>query len=152
MLINGKVHEVEAKPGAMLLDVLRDQLRLTGAKPGCRRGECGACTVLVGGRPILSCIQLACLVDGPVVTIEGLGPELDPLREAFADCGGFQCGYCTPGQLVQAFALIQAGLPSDAGEAEQAVRRGMSGNVCRCTGYAGIVAAVMRVARGEVTA
>jgi carbon-monoxide dehydrogenase small subunit/xanthine dehydrogenase YagT iron-sulfur-binding subunit len=141
--------QVEAPPGAMLLDVLREQLRLTGAKPGCRRGECGACTVLVGGRPVMACLQLAALVDDALTTVEGLAEEAEALRGAFADCGAFQCGYCTSGQLVQAWALLRDGLPRDRAEAEAKVRRAMSGNICRCTGYAGIVAAILRVAESR---
>lgn len=148
MVVNGAAIEVEATPEAMLLDVLRGPLGLTGAKGGCRRGECGACTVLVGGRPIMACLQLATLVDAPVFTIEGLSNELAPLRAAFADCGGFQCGFCTPGQIVQASAVLAAGLPAGRGEAEQAIRKAMSGNICRCTGYVGIVEAMLRVATG----
>lgn len=148
LTVNGEAREVEVATDAMLLDVLRDQLRLTGAKSGCGRGECGACTVLVDGLPTMSCIQLAALVEGEVTTIEGLAEQALPLREAFADCGGFQCGYCTSGQIVSAWALIQRGLPDDEAEAEAEVRTAMNGNICRCTGYAGIVAAVMKAARG----
>ena len=92
----------------------------------------------------MACIQLACLVDVPVVTVEGLGEGADRLAAAFADCGGFQCGFCTSGQLVHAWSLIRDGLPSDPAVAEAAVRQALSGNICRCTGYAGIVEAVLR--------
>ena len=130
-------------PEATLLDVLRDQLRLTGAKEACGRGECGACTVLVDGTPVMSCVMLAALVPGEVTTIEGLTDEARDLREAFADMGAFQCGFCTPGQIVRATALLREGGQLD----ERAVREQMSGNVCRCTGYTQIVDAVLLGAR-----
>jgi aerobic-type carbon monoxide dehydrogenase small subunit (CoxS/CutS family) len=146
LVVNGQSVEVDAPAGAMLLDVLRDGLRLTGTKAGCRRGECGACTVLMGGRPIMACMQLAGLVEGPIVTVEGLGADADRLAAAFADCGAFQCGFCTSGQMVHAWSLIRDGLPSDPDAAEIFVRQALSGNICRCTGYAGIVQAVLRAA------
>jgi aerobic-type carbon monoxide dehydrogenase small subunit (CoxS/CutS family) len=133
-------------PGERLLDVLRDRLGLKGTKEGCARGECGACTVLVDGRPALSCIMLASRVTGHIETIEGVAQEADPLRAAFADRGGFQCGFCTPGQVVRGVSLLRDGLPAD----DAALRRAMSGNVCRCTGYVGIIAA-LREAAGEAT-
>lgn len=139
--INGRAHEVEVRPGDTLLRVLRDKLGLTGSKEACSRGECGACTVLVDGAPIMSCMQLAALVRGDVTTIEGLGEEARDLREAFADKGAFQCGFCTPGQIVRAAALVREPAPAD----ERSVRLQMSGNVCRCTGYTQIVDAVMSV-------
>lgn len=139
--INDRAHEVNAAPGDTLLRVLRDRLGLTGAKEACSRGECGACTVLIEGRPVVSCMQLAALVRGEVTTIEGLGEEARDLREAFADKGAFQCGFCTPGQIVRAAALVRE---TPAGD-ESAVRLQMSGNVCRCTGYTQIVDAVTSV-------
>jgi aerobic-type carbon monoxide dehydrogenase small subunit (CoxS/CutS family) len=144
--VNGAEVEVEAGPQTTLLEVVREQLGLTGAKLGCGRGECGACTVIDGGRTVMACMTLALLARGPVVTVEGLEDEAAALRAAFADHGAFQCGFCTSGQLVQAWTLLRAGLPGDAAEAEAFVRRRMSGNICRCTGYAGIVAAVMSAA------
>jgi aerobic-type carbon monoxide dehydrogenase small subunit (CoxS/CutS family) len=126
------------EPQERLLDVLRDRLGLTGAKEGCGRGECGACTVLVDGRPVLSCITLAARVDGEVTTIEGLADEAIPLRSAFADYGALQCGFCTPGQIVRGVALLRDGLP----DSDEQLRREMSGNVCRCTGYTGIIQAL----------
>jgi aerobic-type carbon monoxide dehydrogenase small subunit (CoxS/CutS family) len=141
--VNGRDVDAEFAPGDSLLDVLRDRLRLTGAKEACGRGECGACTVLVDGTPVMSCITLAALVRGEVATIEGLADEARDLREAFADAGAFQCGYCTPGQIVRAAALLRQGTPTG----EQAVRFEMSGNICRCTGYTQIVDAVLSTAR-----
>jgi aerobic-type carbon monoxide dehydrogenase small subunit (CoxS/CutS family) len=141
--VNGRSAEVELAPGDSLLHVLRDRLRLTGAKEACGRGECGACTVLVDGVPVMSCVMLAGLVRGEVTTIEGLADETRDLREAFADAGAFQCGFCTPGQIVRASALLKEG----AGLNERAVREQMSGNICRCTGYTQIVDAVLSTAR-----
>ena len=141
--VNGRDVDAEVAPGDSLLDVLRDRLRLTGAKEACGRGECGACTVLVDGTPVMSCVTLAALVRGEVTTIEGLADETRDLREAFADAGAFQCGYCTPGQIVRAAALLREGTPAG----EQAVRFEMSGNICRCTGYTQIVDAVLSTAR-----
>ena len=141
--VNGLDVDVDVAPGDSLLHVLRDRLRLTGAKEACGRGECGACTVLVDGIPVMACVTLAMLVRGEVTTIEGLADEALDLREAFADAGAFQCGYCTPGQIVRATALLRQGTPAG----EQAVRFEMSGNICRCTGYTQIVDAVLSTAR-----
>jgi aerobic-type carbon monoxide dehydrogenase small subunit (CoxS/CutS family) len=141
--VNGRAAEMEIEPGDSLLDVLRDRLRLTGAKEACARGECGACTVLLDGTPIMSCVRLAALVHGEVTTIEGLAAEAQDLREAFADAGAFQCGFCTPGQIVRASALLKDGGALN----EHVVREQMSGNICRCTGYTQIVDAVLSTAR-----
>jgi aerobic-type carbon monoxide dehydrogenase small subunit (CoxS/CutS family) len=141
--INGRMYDVEVRPGDTLLRVLRDRLDLTGSKEACSRGECGACTVLLDGMPIVACMQLASLVRGEVTTIEGLTEEARDLREAFADKGAFQCGFCTPGQIVRASALVREPGPAD----ERTVRLQMSGNVCRCTGYTQIVDAVLEVWR-----
>jgi aerobic-type carbon monoxide dehydrogenase small subunit (CoxS/CutS family) len=138
--VNGASAVIDVEPGDSLLDVLRDRLGLTGTKVGCEVGECGTCTVLLDGRPRLSCITLAIRVDAEVTTVEGLGAEADSLRRSFAEEGGLQCGYCTPGQVVNAYAIVFAGEPTDA----ESIRRRMSGNICRCTGYAGIVRAVQR--------
>jgi aerobic-type carbon monoxide dehydrogenase small subunit (CoxS/CutS family) len=139
--INGRPHTINHEPGATLLETLRGDLGLKGSKPGCGRGECGACTVLIDGRPRMSCITLTALTAGTKVeTIEGLAAETAPLREAFADEGGFQCGYCTPGQVVAAHALLAEGT------AVGAARAAMSGNICRCTGYGPIIAAIERTA------
>ena len=131
-------------PGIRLIDVLRDELGLTGTKEACGRGECGACTVLIDGRPVLSCILFAETVNGAVTTIEGLAADNTDLREAFADCGAFQCGFCTPGQIVRAAALLKEGWPAASAEHERFVRHRLSGNICRCTGYSGIVEAVLK--------
>ncbi|MBM4420763.1 MAG: (2Fe-2S)-binding protein [Chloroflexi bacterium] len=137
--VNGRTESVAAEPGDTLLRVLRDRLGLAGAKEACGRGECGACTVLIDGEPVMACVTLAAAVTGHVETIEGLAAEALPLREAFADKGGFQCGFCTPGQIVRAVALRRAHAAPD----ETMVRLAMAGNVCRCTGYTQIVDAVV---------
>jgi aerobic-type carbon monoxide dehydrogenase small subunit (CoxS/CutS family) len=144
--VNGTVREVALSPGTSLLDALRDGLGLTGAKEACGRGECGACTVLLDDRPVLACIAMVDDTRGAVTTIEGLADDFMDLRQAFADCGAFQCGFCTPGQIVRAAALLGERWPADAREREAFVRHAMSGNLCRCTGYAGIVEAILRVA------
>lgn len=144
--VNGRAHELDAPAGTPLLDVLRDTLGLTGTKEACGRGECGACTVLLDGRPILACVALIDDSAGEVTTIEGLAETARDLREAFADHGAFQCGYCTPGQIVRAAALLAEPLPAEETAREAYVRHAMSGNICRCTGYAGIVDAVLSTA------
>jgi aerobic-type carbon monoxide dehydrogenase small subunit (CoxS/CutS family) len=146
--VNGRDVDVEVVPGDTLLRVLRERLHLTGAKEACGRGECGACTVLVDGTPIMSCVMLASLVRGEVTTIEGLAEEARDLREVFADTGAFQCGFCTPGQIVRASALLREAPAAD----ERTVREQMSGNVCRCTGYTQIVDAVLATARRRASA
>jgi aerobic-type carbon monoxide dehydrogenase small subunit (CoxS/CutS family) len=125
-----------------LLDYLRDQCGLVGTKESCGRGECGACTVLVDGKAILSCITLASRVQGRVETIEGVAEESAELRESFARHGAFQCGFCTPGQIVRATAILRGGCP----DTDVELRKAMNGNVCRCTGYNGIIAAIREVA------
>ena len=137
LTVNGLPIDVSAQPGDRLLHVLRDRLGLLGVKQACGRGECGACTVLMRGRPVVSCLVLAGRAD-EVETIEGLRDEARPLREAFADTGAFQCGFCTPGQIVRGVALLRQGLPAD----DRELRREMSGNICRCTGYSGIIRAL----------
>jgi len=124
-----------------LLDYLRDQCGLVGTKEACGRGECGACTVLVDGKAILSCITLASRVQGHVETIEGVAEESAELRESFARHGAFQCGFCTPGQIVRATAVLRGGCP----DTDFELRKAMNGNVCRCTGYNGIIAAIREV-------
>lgn len=140
LIINGDSRQVGLEQHSLLLDVLRDN-GLTGTKEACRVGQCGACTVLVGGKAVLSCLSLALLVDQPVETVEGLVDESRPFREALADCGGFQCGYCTSGVVVRAVALLRGGLPDD----DAALAQEISGNLCRCTGYRGILEALRQV-------
>jgi len=148
LTVNGKTRWVTAPPDAFLVDVLRDQLALTGTKYGCGMGECGACTVLLDGAPVFSCLTLAVEAQGhEITTIEGLARdgELDPVQEAFAAAGGVQCGFCTPGMILSARALLdEVPMPT-----EEQVRRALSGNLCRCTGYGKIVEAVLAAARGE---
>ena len=140
--INGSMVAIPDGDGRVLSTVLRDDLGLTGTKEACGQGECGACTVLVEGRPVMSCVLPAALVAGPVTTIEGLASRSERLRAAFADTGGFQCGFCTPGQIMRATAML-----ADAGPQldEATIRHGLTGNICRCTGYAGIVEAIRQV-------
>jgi xanthine dehydrogenase YagT iron-sulfur-binding subunit len=130
-----------------LLDLLRERLHLTGSKKGCDRGQCGACTVLVDGRRINSCLALAVSLDGArITTIEGLaeGDVLHPVQAAFIECDGFQCGYCTPGQIMSAVGLISEG---HAGDDPERIRELMSGNICRCGAYQGITEAVIEAQR-----
>ena len=143
--VNGREHRVAVDARVTLLDFLREQLGLTGTKKGCNFGECGACTVHLDGRRVNACMVLAASVDGrEVTTIEGLanGGELHPVQQAFIDHDGFQCGFCTPGQIMSAVALIEEGHVSS--EAE--IREWMSGNLCRCSAYPQIVAAVQAAA------
>jgi aerobic carbon-monoxide dehydrogenase small subunit len=148
--VNGMLHEVEARPTARLLDVLRDQLGLTGTKEGCAEGECGACTVIVDGRAVNSCVMLAVQARGKdILTVEGLAEdgELDVLQQKFVEYGAIQCGYCTPGMLMSAKALLMSNpVPS-----EQDIRIALAGNLCRCTGYSAIVAAVKAASGREAT-
>jgi len=139
--INGKDYSLDVKPNEILLNVLRDRLGLMGTKYGCGIGECGACTVLLEGRAILSCQTLAFTVDGKkITTIEGLEQdgELHPLQQAFIDEGAVQCGYCTPGMILSAKALLDVQPDPSNQEIKQAIR----GNLCRCTGYTNIVRAI----------
>jgi carbon-monoxide dehydrogenase small subunit len=145
--VNGVDYAVELEPGTSLLAAVRDAVGLTGSKEGCDDSECGACMMLLDGRPVNSCSYLALQAEGSeVTTVEGLAEadELAPLQEAFLREGGVQCGFCTPGMLVSATALL-AGNPTPS---EDEVRIALSGNLCRCTGYDGIVKAVMSVAAG----
>jgi xanthine dehydrogenase YagT iron-sulfur-binding subunit len=147
--VNGVSQEIALDdPRVTLLDLLRERLDLTGTKKGCDRGQCGACTVLVDGRRINSCLALALSYDGAqVLTIEGLarGDALHPVQAAFIAHDGFQCGFCTPGQIMSAIGLIQEG---QAGDDPERVREGMNGNLCRCGAYAGITDAVLEAQRG----
>jgi carbon-monoxide dehydrogenase small subunit len=142
---NGKRVEVDAEPGMRALDLIRDLLNLTGAKEGCGRGECGACTVLLNGKPVNACLLFAAKLNGAeLLTVEGLsdGATLHPIQEAFLDEGAVQCGYCTPGMVLSAKALLDANPKPSREEIEDAV----SGNFCRCTGYGKIVKAIERAA------
>jgi xanthine dehydrogenase YagT iron-sulfur-binding subunit len=154
--INGQVSQLTVDARVTLLDVLREHLHLTGSKKGCDHGQCGACTVIVNGRRINSCLTLAVLHDGDAITtIEGLGlpGDLHPMQQAFITHDGFQCGYCTPGQICSAVAMLdemRAGMPShvtadlnaDASFSDEELRERMSGNICRCAGYPNIIAAI----------
>lgn len=145
LVVNGRTHKVLVEPRDTLLVVLREKLGLTGTKPGCERGECGACTVLVDGVARYSCLTLALEAEGrEVTTVEGLmnGEELGPVQQAFADEDAFQCGYCTPGQVVAAEGLLRANPDPTLDE----IRLGMSGNLCRCGAYAHVFNAVGKAA------
>ena len=148
LTVNGRTHEVDAPASRTLLDCLRYDLGLTGSKEGCGVGVCGACTVLLDGRMISSCIALAVFAEGrEVTTVEGLAEDerLHPVQQAFIDYGGFQCGICTPGQVVAAKALLDEN--PDPSEAE--IREWMLGNLCRCTGYYKIVESIRAAARAS---
>lgn len=145
--INGTKHAMSLEPRATLLDVLREQLQLTGTKKGCDHGQCGACTVHANGKRVLSCLSLAVMQEGKTITtIEGLanGDQLHPMQEAFIKHDGFQCGYCTPGQIMSGIACIREGHA----ENDDQIREYMSGNICRCGAYANIVKAVADVKKG----
>jgi aerobic carbon-monoxide dehydrogenase small subunit len=148
LTVNGQAVQASVPARRMLCDFLRDDLHLTGTKRGCETGVCGACTVLVNGRPLKSCLSLAVQHDhAQVLTVEGLadGDKLHPLQASFERCGGLQCGFCTPGMLMAACALLkQTPQPS----AVQ-IRKGLAGNLCRCTGYTQIVEAVLDAARAS---
>src|SRR5262245_25831797 len=141
LTVNGAAKALEVEPWTTLLDALREYLDLTGTKKGCDHGQCGACTVLVDGRRINSCLTLAIMKDGAeVTTVEGLveGDTLHPLQQAFVEHDAFQCGYCTPGQICSAVGLMREGRAKTADE----IRELMSGNICRCGAYPNIVAAI----------
>ena len=164
MEVNGTVRELEVDARTTLLDALREHLKLTGTKKGCDQGQCGACTVMVNGRRVVSCLTLAVMNQGAkVTTIEGLGTpqKLHPMQAAFVKHDGYQCGYCTPGQICSAVAVlneIKAGVPSHASASLTAqpqvtaaeIRERMSGNLCRCGAYSNIVDAITEVAGGKV--
>jgi xanthine dehydrogenase YagT iron-sulfur-binding subunit len=142
--INGKDHQLRLDPRTTLLDCIRETAALTGTKKGCDHGQCGACTVHVNGRRVLSCLNLALMHDGDeITTIEGLGTPnaLHPMQAAFVACDGYQCGYCTSGQIMSAVALLN----EPCGPDDAAVKELMSGNICRCGAYANIVAAIQQV-------
>ncbi|MCD6494953.1 (2Fe-2S)-binding protein [Candidatus Bipolaricaulota bacterium] len=139
--VNGRVEEKDVREDERLLDVIRDDLQLTGTKEGCGEGECGACTVLIDGKAVVSCLILAPQVDGKeILTIEGLAPgeELHPIQRAFVEKGAVQCGFCTPGFIMSTYALLTSNIdPSD-----EEILAALEGNLCRCTGYAKIIEAV----------
>ena len=144
--VNGEEHEVLFHPYKTLLEVLREELNLTGTKHGCELGECGACAVLVDGAPLLSCLELALECEGRAIeTVEGLqqGDKLHPLQAAFADLGGAQCGYCTPGILMTAKALLD----KEPNPSRERIREAVSGNLCRCTGYQQIYESIEEAAK-----
>src|SRR5437762_810416 len=146
--VNGRSTPLTIDPRVMLLDALREQMRLTGTKKGCDHGQCGACTVHVDGRRVLSCLTLAATAQGKAITtIEGLagGERLHPMQQAFIEHDGFQCGYCTPGQIMSAVALLN----EPCGPSGEDVRENMSGNICRCGAYMGIVSAIQSQRRGR---
>lgn len=149
--VNGQTHELLVKPSASLLDVIREDLGLTGAKEGCGVGECGACTIIMDGETVNACLILAVEANGrQITTIEGLanGEELHPVQQAFVDIGGLQCGFCTPGMVLSAKALLD----KNPNPTDDEIRKGLEGNFCRCTGYTKIIASVRaaaeRMARG----
>ena len=140
--VNGESHDVAVKPNRTLLEVLREELGLTGTKEGCDAGDCGTCTVLLDGKPVPSCLVLAVDAQGKdILTIEGLanGPELHPIQKAFVDHGATQCGFCSPGMILTGKALLDR----NPNPSEAEVRKAISGNLCRCTGYVKIIEAIM---------
>jgi carbon-monoxide dehydrogenase small subunit len=145
VVVNGRAHRAEVPARRMLSDFLRDDLFLTGTKRGCETGVCGACSVLLDGEVVKSCLSLAVHADGhEITTVEGLafGNELHPVQEAFMQHGGLQCGYCTPGFIIMAVALLN----ETPDPTEEQIRRGLNGNLCRCTGYVGIVESIKAAA------
>ena len=148
LTVNGASYEVDVPPDEMLITTLRERLQLTGTKLVCGRGECGACTVLLDGVAVYSCLALTAACDGEALTtIEGVGSDetLHPLQTAFIEHDALQCGFCTPGQILAAISLLRA----QPGPTEEQVRRGMSGNLCRCGAYPKIVRAVQAVGQGS---
>lgn len=143
--VNGRTETLDVEPGVTLLDALRERLDITGPKKGCDRGQCGACTVHVGGRPVLSCLTLAATVRGLVTTVDGLATdgELHPVQQAFVDQDALQCGFCTSGQIMSAVAAVEQDVTD--------VREFMSGNICRCAAYPNIVAAIDQARRADAS-
>jgi len=144
--INGETYELNVKPNILLLDLIRDEIGLTGTKRGCDTGECGACTVIIEGKAVNSCLVLAVEADGKnIVTIEGLAKngKLHPLQEAFTKEGAVQCGFCTPGMILSAKALLDKNI----NPTEKEIKRAIAGNLCRCTGYTKIIKAIYAAAK-----
>jgi len=147
LVVNGISYNLKLLPWVSLLDVLREEIHLTGTKKGCEHGQCGACTVLVDGKRILSCLTLGVMKDGSTITtIEGIadGEQLHPIQQAFIDHDAFQCGYCTPGQICSAVGMLQEGKA----QTREEVQELMSGNLCRCGASKGIINAIMEVKEG----
>lgn len=145
LTVNGRAYEIPIEPQMTLLEVLRDELDLTGTKYNCGVGECGGCTVLIDGKPTLSCLTLAITArEKNILTIEGLAESitLHPIQQAFIGCGAIQCGFCTPGMILMAKALLDENL----NPAREEVKAGLGGNLCRCTGYVKIIDAVLAAA------
>jgi len=144
-VVNGETHSLDVPTGRMLSDFLRDDLHLTGTKRGCETGVCGACSILIDGEVVKSCLMLAAQVDGRnITTIEGLaeGDSLHPLQESFMKCGGLQCGYCTPGMIMASCDLLK----NNPNPSVEEVQHALSGNLCRCTGYTQIVESILHAA------
>ena len=144
--INGEIYKLHVKPNALLLDVIRDEIGLIGTKRGCDTGECGACTILIEGKPVNSCLLLAVEADGKdVLTVEGLARngQLHPLQEAFVEEGAVQCGFCTPGILLSVKALLD----TNPNPTEEEIKTDIAGNLCRCTGYTKIIKAISSAAK-----
>ncbi|MFH0844623.1 MAG: (2Fe-2S)-binding protein [Pseudomonadota bacterium] len=145
--VNGDTYHLYVDPQRTLIEVLREDLHLTGTKLGCGTGDCGACTVIVNGRSVISCLTLAVEMDGKeIMTVEGLAPsgeDLHPIQKAFIEQGAIQCGYCTPGMELSAFTLLS----KNSSPNEKEIRQGISGNLCRCTGYQKIVEAIAAAAK-----
>ena len=145
--VNGKAYELSVEPRVTLLDLLREQLHLTGTKKGCDHGQCGACTVHIDGKRTLSCLSLAVMQQGKkITTIEGIakGDDLHPMQDAFIKHDGFQCGYCTPGQIMSAICCVREGHATN----EDQIREYMSGNICRCGAYSNIIDAITEAKKG----
>ncbi len=143
--VNGIEHELAVEPNRLLVDLLREELELTGTKKGCGTGECGACTIILNGKPVNSCLVLAVSADGgEILTIEGLKQEagLHPIQQAFVEKGAIQCGFCSPGMILSSYSLLQ----KNPAPSEREIREALSGNLCRCTGYQKIVEAVQSAA------
>ena len=148
--VNGESSEFSVEPHETLLEVLRDHMGLTGTKEGCGTGECGSCTVLIGGKPILSCLTLAVEChQQDIVTIEGIGEgnKLSPVQQAFLDCGAIQCGFCTPGMVLSSEVLLK----ENPNPQEKDIYKALEGNLCRCTGYNKIIEAVHKASKQMVT-